>query len=201
MANTPIATGIIGLGRSGWGIHADVISRLPDRFQVAAVYDPINERAEEAADKLSCTACASVEALLADPSVELVVVASPNRFHATQAVMALEAGKHVLCEKPFAVTLDEVDAMIAAAERTGKVLTEAFMYRHHPQTLKAQAIVNSGALGKLQFIRGAFTFTLNREGNFRLQKEMGGGSLWDVGCYPVNFARTLVGAEPLEVFG
>ncbi len=143
----------------------------------------------------------SYERLLEDPEIDIVYNPLPNHLHAEWTVKALQAGKHVLCEKPFALSLAEVDAMSTAARESGKVLTEAFMYRHHPQTLKAQAIVNSGALGKLQFIRGAFTFTLNREGNFRLQKEMGGGSLWDVGCYPVNFARTLVGAEPLEVFG
>jgi predicted dehydrogenase len=75
------------------------------------------------------------------------------------------------------------------------------MYRHHPQTLKVKEIVDSGALGKLQLIKGAFTFTLTREGDIRLNKEMGGGSIWDVGCYPISYARTLAGAEALEVFG
>jgi predicted dehydrogenase len=143
----------------------------------------------------------SYEALLADPEIDVIYNSLPNHLHAEWTIKALRAGKHVLCEKPFALSLAEVDAMSAAARETGKVLTEAFMYRHHPQTLKAKELVDSGVLGKLQFIRGAFTFRLTRQNNFRFQKEMGGGSLWDVGCYPVNFTRTLVGAEPLEVFG
>ena len=143
----------------------------------------------------------SYEALLEDPEIDVIYNPLPNHLHAEWTIKALQAGKHVLCEKPFALSLAEVEAMSAAARQTGKVLAEAFMYRHHPQTLKAQAIVNSGALGRLQLIRGAFTFTLNREGNFRFNKEMGGGSLWDVGCYPISYARALVGAEPLEVFG
>ena len=85
--------------------------------------------------------------------------------------------------------------------KLGKILAEAFMYRHHAQTLKVKEIVDSGALGKLQLIKGAFTFTLTREGNYRFVKEMGGGSIWDVGCYPISFARMIVGEEPAEVFG
>jgi predicted dehydrogenase len=143
----------------------------------------------------------SYEALLADPEIDVIYNPLPNHLHAEWTIKALRAGKHVLCEKPFALTLPEVDAMIAASKETGKVLAEAFMYRHHPQTLKVKEMVESGALGKLQLIKGAFTFTLNREGNFRNIKEMGGGSIWDVGCYPISYARMIVGAEPTEVFG
>jgi predicted dehydrogenase len=107
----------------------------------------------------------------------------------------------VLCEKPFALTLAEVDAMSAASKETGKVLAEAFMYRHHPQTLEIKKMVDSGALGKLQLIKGTYSYTLTRQGNFRSIKDMGGGSIWDVGCYPISYARMLVGAEPAEVFG
>ncbi len=143
----------------------------------------------------------SYEALLVDPEIDVIYNPLPNHLHAEWTIKALRAGKHVLCEKPLALTLEEVDAMTAASKETGKVLMEAFMYRHHPQTLKVKEIVDSGALGKLQFIRGSFTFTLTREGNFRTVKEMGGGSIWDVGCYPISYARMIVGAEPLEVFG
>ncbi len=143
----------------------------------------------------------SYEALLADPEIDVVYNPLPNNLHAEWTIKALRAGKHVLCEKPFALSLAEVDAMIAASRETGKVLAEAFMYRHHPQTLKVKELVGSGSLGKLQLIKGTFTFTLNREGNFRNVKEMGGGSIWDVGCYPISYARLLVGKEPLEVFG
>lgn len=143
----------------------------------------------------------SYEAMLADPEIDVVYNSLPNHLHAEWTINALRAGKHVLCEKPFALSLAEVDAMIAAAQETGKVLTEAFMYRHHVQTIKVKEIVDSGALGKLQLIKGAFSFMLARQGNYRNIKEMGGGSLWDVGCYPISYARMILGEEPLEVFG
>jgi predicted dehydrogenase len=143
----------------------------------------------------------SYEALLADPEIDVIYNSLPNHLHAEWTIKALRAGKHVLCEKPFALTLADVDAMSQAARETGKVLEEAFMYRHHAQTLKAKEMVDSGALGKLQLIKGAFTFPLTREGDIRSKKETGGGSIWDVGCYPISYARTIVGAEPLEVFG
>jgi predicted dehydrogenase len=143
----------------------------------------------------------SYEALLAAPDIDVIYNPLPNHLHAEWTIKALRAGKHVLCEKPFALSLADADAMIAASKETGKVLAEAFMYRHHPQTLKIKEMVDSGALGKLQLIKGTFTFLLTREGNFRGIKEMGGGSIWDVGCYPISYARMLVGAEPVEVFG
>ncbi len=143
----------------------------------------------------------SYEALLADPEVDVIYNSLPNHLHAEWTIKALHAGKHVLCEKPFALTLAEADAMSQAARETGKVVAEAFMYRHHAQTLKVKEIVESGVLGKLQLIKGSFTFTLTREGNYRWMEEAGGGSIWDVGCYPISYARMIVGAEPVEVSG
>lgn len=143
----------------------------------------------------------SYEAMLADPEVDVVYNSLPNHLHAEWTVMALQAGKHVLCEKPLALTLAEADAISAAMQATGRIATEAFMYRHHPQTFKIKQLVEGGAIGQVQLIKGAFTFTLTREGNYRFVKEYGGGSLWDVGCYPISFARAIVGGEPAEVFG
>jgi xylose dehydrogenase (NAD/NADP) len=143
----------------------------------------------------------SYESLLADPDIDVIYNSLPNHLHAEWTIKALRAGKHVLCEKPFALSLADVDAMIAASQETGKVLAEAFMYRHHPQTLKIKEMVDSGALGKLQLIKGTYTYNFTREGNFRGIKEMGGGSIWDVGCYSISYARMLAGAEPAEVFG
>jgi xylose dehydrogenase (NAD/NADP) len=143
----------------------------------------------------------SYEALLAAPDIDVIYNPLPNHMHAEWTIKALRAGKHVLCEKPMALMLEEMDAMTAASKETGKVLAEAFMYRHHPQTLKIKEMVDSGALGKLQLIKGTFTYTFTREGNFRGVKETGGGSLWDVGCYPISYARMLAGADPAEVFG
>ncbi len=141
------------------------------------------------------------EAMLADPDVQVVYVPLPNHLHAEWSIRALQAGKHVLCEKPLAITLGEVDAMITAAQATGRVLMEAFMYRHHAQTLKVQELVQSGALGELRLIKGAFSFNLKNDGDVRLVRAYGGGSLWDVGCYPVSYCRTLAGAPVAEVYG
>jgi D-xylose 1-dehydrogenase (NADP+, D-xylono-1,5-lactone-forming) len=143
----------------------------------------------------------SYEALLADPAVDVVYNPLPNGYHAEWTIKAVRAGKHVLCEKPLALSTAEVDAIVAAASKHGKVVAEAFMYRHHPQTPRVKEMVQSGAIGRLLLVRGSFSFTLNREGDVRLDPKMGDGSLWDVGCYPLSFARFVTGAEPLEVFG
>jgi predicted dehydrogenase len=143
----------------------------------------------------------SYEALLADPEIDAVYVPLPNHLHAEWTVRALRAGKHVLCEKPLALTVAEVDAMERAAREKGGVLAEAFMYRHHPQTLKVKDLVEGGAIGALRLVRGTFSCQLDRPNDVRLRPEWGGGCLWDVGCYPLSFARFVLGAEPVEVFG
>lgn len=139
--------------------------------------------------------------MLADPEIDVVYNSLPNQLHKEWTIKALDAGKHVLCEKPIALNVAEVDEMIEASRRNNRVLSEAFMYRHHPQTLKTKELVATGAIGTLQFLRGSFTFNLSKEYDVRLDKDLGGGSLWDVGCYPVSFFRTLTGQEPVEVFG
>ena len=143
----------------------------------------------------------SYEALLADPEIDAVYIPLPNHLHAEWTIRAARAGKHVLCEKPLALSVAEVDAMEAAARQGGVVLAEAFMYRHHPQTLKVRELVTAGAIGAVRFVRGTFSFTLDRPDDVRLQPEWGGGCLWDVGCYPLSFARFVLGTEPIEVFG
>jgi len=143
----------------------------------------------------------SYEELLTDPEIDVIYNSLPNHLHAEWTIKAVEAGKHVLCEKPIALRVEDVDAIQAAAERNGRVVTEAFMYRHHPQTLKAVDLAQNGALGVLKLIRGSFAYMLSRPADVRLQPELGGGSIWDVGCYPISFARVLAGEEPLEVFG
>jgi len=143
----------------------------------------------------------SYEALLADPEIDIVYNSLPNQLHAEWTIKAVEAGKHVLCEKPLALNVEEVDAMQEAARKHGQVVAEAFMYRHHPQTLKVQEMVTSGSLGDLKLIRGSFSYVLTRAGDVRLDPAMGGGSIWDVGCYPISYARTVAGETPREVFG
>lgn len=143
----------------------------------------------------------SYEALLEDGEVDAVYVSLPNSLHVEWTVRALAAGKHVLCEKPLALTTADVDRIAAAAARAGRTATEAFMYRHHPLTHAVEAVVKSGRLGVIRGFKGAFTFPLTREGDVRLDPALGGGSLWDVGCYPVSYACLLAGAAPVEVFG
>jgi predicted dehydrogenase len=143
----------------------------------------------------------SYEAMLADPEIDVIYNPLPNSLHMEWTVKACQAGKHVLCEKPLATTVEEVDAMAAAAQATGMVVTEAFMYRHHPQTLKVKEMVASGRLGELRLVRGSFTFLLEDPTNIRMLPELGGGSIWDVGCYPISYARAVIGAEPEAVWG
>jgi xylose dehydrogenase (NAD/NADP) len=141
------------------------------------------------------------EALLADPEVDVVYIPLPNALHAEWTVRAAKAGKHVLCEKPLVLSVEEMARVEKAAREAGVVVTEAFMYRHHPQTERIRALVGEGAVGQLALVRGCFTFDLTRPQDVRLDPELGGGSLWDVGCYPVSLARFVIGAEPVEVFG
>src|SRR5690349_19667161 len=154
-----------------------------------------------AAEHHLARAYGSYEALLADPDINIIYNGLPNGLHAEWTIKALEAGKHVLCEKPFAVTLEEVDAMHAAARQAGRVVTEAFMYRHHPQTLKIKELVEDGTIGRVRLLRSAFTFSLTgAPGNVRWNKDLTGGSIWDVGCYSISLARFLFGA-PTRVDG
>jgi xylose dehydrogenase (NAD/NADP) len=136
----------------------------------------------------------SYEALLADPEVDIVYIGLPNGLHAEWTIKALQAGKHVLCEKPFALTLADVDAMHAAAQAAGRVVAEAFMYRHHPMVIRAKELAESGAIGRPRFLRASFSFYLDRAYNVRWDPALGGGALWDVGCYPMSLARYFFGA-------
>jgi xylose dehydrogenase (NAD/NADP) len=141
------------------------------------------------------------QALIEDPDIDAIYNPLPNALHAEWTIRAARAGKHVLCEKPIAVSVSEVDAIEKAAREAGVVVTEAFMYRHHPQTLQLKALVDGGAIGDLVLVRGSFTFSLTRTIDVRLEAALGGGSLWDVGCYPVSMARYLIGREPSRAFG
>ena len=142
----------------------------------------------------------SYEALLADPEIEAVYISLPNTLHAEWSIKALDAGKHVLCEKPFTRHPEEVDASFDAAERNGRLLSEAFMYRHNPQTAKLAELVRDGAIGELRLIRSAFSYGLYDHENIRLRTDVEGGALMDVGCYNVSGSR-LLGGEPERVWG
>ena len=192
-----------------WGILSTArINRLvlagaaaSDRVDVVAVASRDQARAEAYAREHAIErAHGSYEALLADPGVDAVYIPLPNSLHVDWSARALEAGKHVLCEKPFHRRPEAVERAFDAADDAGRILSEAFMYRHNPQTAKLVELVESGAIGRLRLVRSAFSFGLADEANVRLAAELDGGALMDVGCYCVSGSR-LLGGEPETVYG
>jgi len=172
------------------------------RNRLLAVASRSQDKADEYARQNKIKrAYGSYTDLLDDPDIDVIYNPLPNHQHAEWTIKAIQAGKHVLCEKPLALNLAEVDAISAAAQKHGKVVAEAFMYRSHPQTLKAREIIASGKLGRVKMVHGSFTFVMSNPDDYRWKPEMGGGCLWDVGCYPLSYTRFLLGVEPLEVFG
>ena len=171
------------------------------KVELVAVASRDQARADEYAKTWEIErAYGSYEALLADPEIEAVYISLPNTMHCDWSVKALEAGKHVLCEKPLSRHADEVEAAFDAAARTGLSLSEAFMYRHNPQTKRAKELVDGGAIGELRLVRAAFSYSLYDEDNIRLRTDVEGGALMDVGCYTVSGSR-LFGGEPESVHG
>jgi D-xylose 1-dehydrogenase (NADP+, D-xylono-1,5-lactone-forming) len=184
--------------------HLLSAARDSELVRVLAVASRDQARAETYAREHSIErAYGSYDQLLADPDLEAVYVSLPNALHVEWSIRALEAGKHVLCEKPLTRRPEEVERAFDAAERAGRLLMEAFMYRHHPQTTRVKQLVDEGAIGQLRAMRGAFSFDLlaeRDEDDVRLNAELDGGSLMDVGCYCVSGARLLAG-EPERVSG
>jgi D-xylose 1-dehydrogenase (NADP+, D-xylono-1,5-lactone-forming) len=191
-----------------WGIlsTADINRKLIPGAHASAKVELVGVASRDAARAESYAheweiprAYGSYEALLADPEIEAVYISLPNTLHCEWSIRALEAGKHVLCEKPLSRHVADVDAAFDAAERTGYLLTEAFMYRHNPQTLRLKQLIDEGAIGELRLVRSAFSYSLYDEANIRLQTELEGGALMDVGCYCVSGSRLLAG-EPETVY-
>jgi predicted dehydrogenase len=141
----------------------------------------------------------SYEALLADPEVDAVYIPLPNHLHAEWAIAALRAGKHVLCEKPLALGAADVERMAAEADAAGRLLVEAFMYRHHPAWLKVRELVDTGRIGRVVAVDSFFSYYLPDPADIRNVLAYGGGGLWDIGCYLVNLSRMLFGGEPRDV--
>ncbi|HSK16265.1 MAG TPA: Gfo/Idh/MocA family oxidoreductase [Gaiellaceae bacterium] len=172
-----------------------------DLVEVAAVGSRTPERAEAYAREHGIpVARGSYEALLADSSIDAVYVPLPNSLHVEWSRRALEAGKHVLCEKPLTERSAEAETLFHLAGGHGLVLAEAFMYRHNPQTRRLAELVRDGAIGRLGLVRTSFSFAVEGAANIRLDSELGGGSLGDLGCYCVSGARLLAG-EPASAFG
>jgi D-xylose 1-dehydrogenase (NADP+, D-xylono-1,5-lactone-forming) len=192
-----------------WGILSTAhINRLflagareADNVQLVAVASRSQARADEyAGENQIPRAHGGYEALLEDPDVEAVYISLPNSLHVEWSMRALEAGKHVLCEKPLSRRVSEVERAFDVAEREDRLLMEAFMYRHNPQTRRLTELVTQGAAGRVRMIRAVFGFVADDPGNVRLSKTLDGGALMDVGCYCVSAARLIAG-EPERVSG
>ena len=191
-----------------WGIlsTADINRKLipgahaSAKLELIAVASRDAARAESYAREWEIErAYPSYDALLADPDVEAVYISLPNTLHVEWSIRAMEAGKHVLCEKPLSRHVAEAERGFAAADRTGMILSEAFMYRHNPQTKRIVELIAEGAIGELRLVRSTFSYSLYDIDNIRLQTDLQGGALMDVGCYCVNGSRLLAG-EPETVY-
>ena len=199
MGVEPVRWGVMSTAR----INDDVIrgARKSDRVDVVAVASRDQQRADRyARDNGYPRAYGSYDALLEDPDLEAVYISLPNSLHVEWSIRALEAGKHVLCEKPLDRSPAAVERAFDAAEQADRFLMEAFMWRHHPQTFRLEELVDEGAIGELRLVRSEFSFQLTRLEDVRLRPELQGGSLLDVGCYCVSAARLLAG-EPERVYG
>ncbi len=177
-------------------------ARESPQVELVAVASRTQERAEEYAREWEIPrAYGSYDALLEDADVDAVYISLPNTLHVEWSIRALEAGKHVLCEKPLTRHPEEAEAAFDAADRAGRILMEAFMYRHNPQTKRLRELLDEGAVGEVRLIRSCFSYSLYDEENIRLRTDVEGGALMDVGCYCVSGSRLAAGAEPDSVFG
>lgn len=174
--------------------------RRARRVEVAAIASRDAAGALAVAERLAIPrAYGSYEALLEDPDIDAVYIPLPNHLHAEWTIAAVRAGKHVLCEKPLAMTSLEAEGMAAAAEEAGVVLMEAFMYRLHPSWVAVRDLVTSGRIGRLSAVQSWFSYFNDDPANIRNIRAYGGGALYDIGCYNVNLSRLLFGGEPTRV--
>jgi len=199
VAEQPFRYGIMGVGNIARQFAEGVAGAR--RSRVVAVASRSEPRARAfAAEFEAPLAFGSYEAMLDRAELDAVYIALPNTLHKRWTLAALDAGLHVLCEKPLAMTEADGVAMFDAARRAGRLLVEAFMHRTHPLWQAAAEEIEAGAIGRLRLVRSSFCFRIRRtEGNIRYDPALGGGSLMDVGCYCVNLARQLAGADPLAV--
>jgi xylose dehydrogenase (NAD/NADP) len=199
MAGGPVRWGVLSTAPINERVLAG--ARGCESLEVLAVASREQARAETYAREHGIErAYGSYAALLADPQIEAVYISLPNSLHVEWAIRALEAGKHVLCEKPLSGRAADAALAFDTAERCGRLLMEAFMWRHHPQTARLVELIAEGTIGRPRLVRASFSFHLDDLGNSRLRRELEGGSLMDLGCYCVNASRLLCG-EPDRVHG
>jgi predicted dehydrogenase len=172
------------------------------RCALVAVASRHAERAEAYAREWDIPAVHdSYDSLLRDRAVDAVYIPLPNSLHVEWTLRALDAGKHVLCEKPLALVAEDVDRIEAVARARSLIVAEAFMYRHEPLIQRVLELLQAGAVGPIRRIAAGFTYAQRRSPDVRLDSALGGGSLWDVGCYAVSVARLIAGFEPIEAAG
>jgi predicted dehydrogenase len=191
------------LSTAGIGIKKVVPAMQKGEWvEVIAIASRDLHKAEEVAYALDIAkAYGSYEELLADSQIEAIYNPLPNQLHVPWSIRAAEAGKHVLCEKPLSMTVAEAKTLVAAQQRTGVTIGEAFMVRTHPQWLRTRELIASGRIGQLRSIQGFFSYFNTDPKNIRNIPECGGGALMDIGCYPINTSRFLFGEEPSRVSG
>ncbi|URN95057.1 MAG: Gfo/Idh/MocA family oxidoreductase [Candidatus Pristimantibacillus lignocellulolyticus] len=190
------------LGSAQIAVNSVIPGILQSNFnEVVAIASRNLDKAEETAVKFQIPKTyGSYEQLLQDTDIDVVYIPLPNHLHYEWTIKAIEAGKHVLCEKPLALTAEEAERMVQAAKEAGVILAEAFMYRYHPRYTQLKEIIDRGEIGEVRGIRSSFTFNnANDINNVRYRKEWGGGAIYDVGCYPITAARMLLGKEPEAV--
>jgi predicted dehydrogenase len=196
-----IRWGVLGTALIGVQKVIPAMQRGKDS-QVAAIASRDLRKARKTARALGIPkAYGSYDELLADPEIDAVYNPLPNHLHVPWSIRAAEAGKHVLCEKPIGLNVDEAKKLREVRDRTGVKIGEAFMVRSHPQWLKALDLVRAGRIGDLRSIVGFFSYSNTDPANIRNVLEYGGGGLMDIGCYPIFTSRLVFGAEPRRVLG
>ena len=196
MADDAVRFGILGAARIAPAALVAPARRVPGATVAAiAARDPERARGFAARHGIP-RVLPSYEALVADAGIDAVYVPLPNALHCRWTIAALEAGKHVLCEKPIAASVAEAEAMAAAAARAGRVLIEAFHYRYHPLFTRLRAILDAGELGRVGHLEAHLCFPLPLPADIRYRADLAGGALMDAGCYTVHCLRHLAGAEP-----
>ncbi len=201
MPTTRAKWGVLGAARIAMTKVIPAMQR-GRRTEVAAIASRDAAKAERAAAELGiATAYGSYEALLADPSIDIVYIPLPNHLHVPWAIRAAEAGKHVLCEKPIGMTAEEAATLLDVRDRTGVKIQEAFMIRSHPQWTLAMGMVRDGRIGEVRAVVGCFSFFNDHPENIRNIAPYGGGAMMDIGCYLVHASRWIFGREPDRVMG
>ena len=196
---TPVCWGVLGASEFAQAKAVPGMLKAPSAVVKALASRSLHKAQAAAAALVIPDAHGSYEALLLDPAIEAIYIPLPNHLHVPWSLKALAAGKHVLCEKPIALTASELQPLLQAQRQSGLIVAEAFMVRHHPQWQVAQRLVSQGRIGNVRAIHCAFSYTNVDPLNIRNQRDIGGGALYDIGCYAINTARYILGREPLRV--